>query len=121
MRSRTHRPPAALAAVFAALAGVGLAAAALAAATPATLRTTLAPDTDPGAVVAGVAAVLAWALVVRLALGLTATLVAVALRGTQGVAGRLAVRCARALTPALLHGHCCARPSARWRSAHRRR
>lgn len=103
MRSRTNRPHAALA-VVAALAAVGLAAAALAAATPGTLRTALAPDADPGTMVAGAAAVLAWALVVRLALGLTATLVAVALRGTQGLAGRLAVRCARALTPALLHG-----------------
>jgi nucleoid-associated protein YgaU len=42
--------------------------------------------------------------VTRLLLGLTAALVAVALRGTTGLAGRLAIRWAQALTPALLHG-----------------
>lgn len=107
MRSRARRSPgsvAALLAVLAALAGVGLAAAALAAATPDTLRAALAPDADPGAMVAGLAAAVGWALAVRLALGLAATLLAVTLRGTQGLAGRLAVRCAEALTPALLHG-----------------
>jgi nucleoid-associated protein YgaU len=104
MRSRAPRPSGAVAAVLAAVGAVGLATAALAAATPGTLRTALAPDADPGAMVAGAAAVVAWALVVRLVLGLAATVVAVALRGTRGVAGRLAVRCAEALTPALLHG-----------------
>jgi resuscitation-promoting factor RpfA len=104
MRSRAPRPPGAVAAVLAASGVVGLAAAALAAATPDSLRTALTPDADPGAMVAGAAAVVAWALVVRLALGLAATVVAVTLRGGHGLAGRLAVRCAEALTPALLHG-----------------
>jgi nucleoid-associated protein YgaU len=104
MHSRTHRPRSASAAVLAALAGVGLAAAALTTATPGTLRTAFAPHAAPDALVAAVAAVVAWGLVARLTLGLLATLAAMALRGTHGLAGRLAVRCAEVFTPALLHG-----------------
>jgi nucleoid-associated protein YgaU len=90
--------------VLAALAGVAVAASALAATTPAVVRAALAPDADPGALVAAVAAGVGWVLVARLALGLAATVVAVALRGTPGLAARLAVRCATTCTPVLLHG-----------------
>ncbi len=102
MTGTAHRAP--VAALATSLLTTAVVALVLAAMTPATLRAALAPNADPGVLLAALAAGAGWLLVTRLLLGLTAALVAVALRGTTGLARRVAVRCAEALTPALLHG-----------------